>query len=76
MNEKTPPKYNIKEKTPSDAEEVVPSKALLKKLVEERKNLEKERNELELVIKKVEDYKDSIKELENRKKELESTIQA
>jgi len=76
MSDKTPPKYEIKEKTPGKKEVIVADKNLLKKIKEEQKKLEEERIQWELTIQKIKNYKESISDLEYKRKQRENEIKA
>ena len=61
MNDKPIPKYQIREKTPEEQLDVIPDAKLLKKIREETAKLNKEKNEWEQVIKKIEGYHEILK---------------
>ena len=72
MPDKIPPKYEIRGKTPPKEETAIPDKALLKKIIDERKILEREKAEWEATLKKFQAYQDSIKDLEGKRKVIEN----
>ncbi len=74
MKDKPIPKFQIREKTPEEQLDTIPSAKLLKKIKEERIKLNREKNEWERVISKVEGYQDNIQDLEKKRKEKELQV--
>ncbi|MEJ2296741.1 MAG: hypothetical protein P8Y23_18500, partial [Candidatus Lokiarchaeota archaeon] len=74
MDDKSIPKYQIREKTPQNEIDTISNQKLLKKIKDEQTKLIKERIEWEKVLKKVEDYGDDIDNLEKKRKEKEYEV--
>ncbi|KKK72851.1 hypothetical protein LCGC14_2899750 [marine sediment metagenome] len=74
MNDDTPPKYQIHEKTPNEELDQVPNKKLLKKIKAERAKLEREKTEWAKVVNSIEGYKETIRDLEKKRKFKEFEI--
>ncbi|MFX0077564.1 MAG: hypothetical protein ACFE96_19130, partial [Candidatus Hermodarchaeota archaeon] len=74
MKDKPIPKYQIREKTPEEESDASPSAKLLKKIKEERIKLNREKNEWERVINKINDYKVNIEDLERKRKQKELQV--
>ncbi len=74
MKDKPIPKYQIREKTPEEQLDTIPSAKLLKKIKEERIKLNREKDDWERVISKFEGYHENIQDLEKKRKEKELQV--